>query len=132
VFAVGVRRGTMVASEVGYGIPRTHLGRHSDRVRRHDVLGDRTAERRGEYWCWLFGSGCGGSREASSQQGVPEIDPGALVSAIALAAGGVAMLSDRVPPPAVGLRLLRRGGAVFRLPGTASPPDPFDLSRVAG
>jgi len=47
-------------------------------------------------WCWLFGSGCGGSREASSQQGVPEIDPGALVSAIALAAGGVAMLSDRV------------------------------------
>ena len=51
-------------------------------------------------WCWLFG-GCGDGRgvtheSAAPEQAAPEIDPGALASAIALAAGGAAMLSDRV------------------------------------
>jgi hypothetical protein len=48
-------------------------------------------------WCWLFG--CGGGDTSSTtapQRGAPEIDPGSLASAIALAAGGVAMLRDRV------------------------------------
>jgi hypothetical protein len=54
-----------------------------------------------DLWCWLFNSGCDGSRSTSSQAtssgtGAPEIDPGALAGAIALAAGGVAMLNDRV------------------------------------
>jgi hypothetical protein len=49
-----------------------------------------------DFWCSLLGVGCGGSATSRSQPGVPEIDPGALASAIALAAGGVAMLNDRV------------------------------------
>ena len=52
-----------------------------------------------DMWCWLFGS-CGGSSHASQQtspnRSTPEIDPGALASAIALAVGGAALLSDRV------------------------------------
>jgi hypothetical protein len=50
-------------------------------------------------WCWLLGAGCGGNatnRESAAQREAPEIDPGGLASAIALAAGGAAMLSDRV------------------------------------
>lgn len=52
-----------------------------------------------DVWCWLFG-GCGGSSNASHQtstnRNTPEIDPGALANAIALAVGGAALLSDRV------------------------------------
>ncbi len=52
-------------------------------------------------WCWLFGSDCGGGSTATEQQGspgraTPEIDPNALASAVALAAGGAAVLRDRV------------------------------------
>ena len=55
-----------------------------------------------DLWCWLFNSGCGGSDSATSSQqtlpdrAAPEVDPGTLAGAIALAAGGAAMLSDRV------------------------------------
>lgn len=54
-----------------------------------------------DWWCWLFGDGCGGSHGDASQQtlpdrSAPEFDPGVLAGAIALAAGGAAMLSDRV------------------------------------
>ena len=52
-------------------------------------------------WCWLFGSGCDGGGGTTTNQGspehaTPEIDPNALASAIALAAGGAALLGDRV------------------------------------
>jgi hypothetical protein len=55
-----------------------------------------------DLWCWLFNSGCGGGDGATSSQqtlpdrAAPEIDPGTFSGAIALAAGGAAMLSDRV------------------------------------
>jgi len=52
-----------------------------------------------DVWCWLFG-GCGGSGNAAQQtspnRSTPEIDPGALANAIALAIGGAALLTDRV------------------------------------
>ncbi len=52
-----------------------------------------------DVWCWLFG-GCGSGGNASQQtspnRSTPEIDPGALGSAIALALGGAALLTDRV------------------------------------
>jgi hypothetical protein len=52
-------------------------------------------------WCWLFGDcGGGGSTTAGSQSSpensAPEIDPGALAGAIALAAGGAALFGGRV------------------------------------
>ena len=53
-------------------------------------------------WCWLFGSGCGGgadgttTSQGSPERATPEIDPNALANAIALAAGGAALLGDRV------------------------------------
>ena len=53
-------------------------------------------------WCWLFGSGCGGggggttTSEGSPNRATPEIDPNALANAIVLAAGGAALLGDRV------------------------------------
>jgi hypothetical protein len=52
-----------------------------------------------DIWCRLFGAGCAGGGSASqnsTQRNAPEIDPGALSSAIALAAGGAAILRDRV------------------------------------
>jgi hypothetical protein len=52
-----------------------------------------------DVWCWLFGSGCGGNGPATQEspnRGAPEIDPNALAGAFALAAGGVAMLGDRL------------------------------------
>lgn len=54
-----------------------------------------------DVWCWLFGSGCGGRGGAATSQSAPdratpEIDPSTLASAIALAAGGAALLGDRV------------------------------------
>jgi hypothetical protein len=54
-----------------------------------------------DLWCWLFNSGCGGSSSTSSARDVPsreapEIDPNALAGAFALAAGGAAMLGDRL------------------------------------
>jgi hypothetical protein len=52
------------------------------------------------FWCWLVGNcgsgGSAGTPQSSRQNDAPEIDPGALASAIALAAGGAAMLGDRV------------------------------------
>jgi hypothetical protein len=52
-----------------------------------------------DFWCWLVGN-CGGgggtTHESSPQREAPEIDPGALASAIALAAGGAVLLGDRV------------------------------------
>ena len=55
----------------------------------------------GDLWCWLFNSGCGGRGSSAEQEtlpdrSTPEIDPGLVAGAIALAAGGAAMLSDRV------------------------------------
>lgn len=50
-------------------------------------------------WCWLFGLGCGGdgtTDQNTPQSGAPEIDPGALAGAIALGAGGTALLLARV------------------------------------
>jgi hypothetical protein len=60
------------------------------------TIAPRTAE--ASLWCWLFGSDCdgGGTQRTTSQRAIPEIDFGTLPSAIALAAGGAAMLSDRV------------------------------------
>ena len=55
-----------------------------------------------DVWCWLFGSGCGGSSggaatsQSAPERATPEIDPNTLASAIALAAGGAALLGDRV------------------------------------
>jgi hypothetical protein len=54
-----------------------------------------------DVWCWLFGSGCGAGRGTTTTSGspdraAPEIDPNALACAIALAAGGAAVLGDRV------------------------------------
>ncbi len=52
-----------------------------------------------DIWCWLFG-GCGHGSSAAQQttpdRSTPEIDPGTLLNALALAAGGAALLSDRV------------------------------------
>ncbi len=55
------------------------------------------------FWCWLFGD-CGGNGQGGSTtteqpeplRATPEVDPGTFASAIALAAGGAAMLGDRV------------------------------------
>jgi hypothetical protein len=53
-----------------------------------------------DIWCRLFGAGCGGgggsASQSTTQRDVPEIDPGTLASGIALAAGGAAILRDRV------------------------------------
>jgi hypothetical protein len=52
-----------------------------------------------DLWCRIFGVGCGGSGSttaSSTERDAPEIDPGALASAIALAAGGAAILRGRV------------------------------------
>lgn len=53
-----------------------------------------------DFWCWLFGSGCGkggaSEQQASPQRGAPEIDPGALGNAIALAAGGAVLVGNRL------------------------------------
>lgn len=52
-----------------------------------------------DFWCRVFGVGCGGSGATSAsntQRDAPEIDPGAVASALALAAGGAAILRDRV------------------------------------
>ncbi|MCC6766029.1 MAG: hypothetical protein IT293_15335 [Deltaproteobacteria bacterium] len=57
---------------------------------------------RADFWCWLLGDcGNGGrdatsAREAAPEQGAPEIDPGTLAGALAVATGGAAMLGDRV------------------------------------
>ena len=51
-----------------------------------------------DIWCRWFGAGCsdGGSASQNSARETPEIDPNALGSAIALAAGGAAIFRDRV------------------------------------
>jgi hypothetical protein len=58
------------------------------------------ANAQADMWCWLFGSGCGGgsahNQQNSPGRAAPEIDPNALASAIALAAGGAAVLRDRL------------------------------------
>jgi len=59
------------------------------------------ANAQADMWCWLFGSGCGGghgttTNQGSTQRATPEIDPNTLANAIALAAGGAALLGDRV------------------------------------
>lgn len=53
------------------------------------------------FWCWLLGDCGGGGGSGTSQQrapesAAPEVDPGTLATAIALAAGGAAVLGDRV------------------------------------
>ena len=51
------------------------------------------------FWCWLVGCGDDSgtaTRQTSPQVGAPEIDSGALANAIALAAGGAALLGGRV------------------------------------
>jgi hypothetical protein len=65
------------------------------------LLASAPARAEADMWCWLFGSGCGGGSGATTRQGspdrvAPEIDPNALACAIALAAGGAALLGDRV------------------------------------
>lgn len=52
---------------------------------------------RADFWCWLFGSGCGGgtaNEQVASPQGAPEVDPGTLASALALVAGGTVVLGS--------------------------------------
>ena len=53
-----------------------------------------------DLWCWLFNSGCGGggstTRQTAEHAAAPEIDPNALVNALAMLAGGAAILGDRV------------------------------------
>lgn len=52
-----------------------------------------------DFWCWLFGSGCSGNGNGTTERAnreAPEIDPNALAGAFALAAGGAAMLGDRL------------------------------------
>jgi hypothetical protein len=53
-----------------------------------------------DFWCWLFNSGCNGggpaTQQTSERAAAPEIDPNALVNALALVAGGAAILADRV------------------------------------
>jgi hypothetical protein len=51
-----------------------------------------------DVWCDIFNVGCGGggsTTQSNTQRDAPEIDPGALANAIALAAGGAAILRDR-------------------------------------
>ncbi len=65
------------------------------------LLASAPARAEADVWCWLFGSGCGGGAGATTTQGsperaTPEIDPNALACAIALTAGGAALLGDRV------------------------------------
>lgn len=52
-----------------------------------------------DIWCAIFNVGCGGNgttTQSSTERDAPEIDPGALANALALAAGGAAILRDRV------------------------------------
>lgn len=52
-----------------------------------------------DLWCDIFNVGCGGggsTTQSNTERDAPEIDPGALASALALAAGGAAILRDRV------------------------------------
>jgi len=52
-----------------------------------------------DIWCRIFNVGCGGggtTTQSNTERDAPEIDPGALANAIALAAGGAAILRDRV------------------------------------
>jgi len=53
-----------------------------------------------DLWCWLFNSGCeggGGTKTTSaSDTAAPEIDPAAFANALALLAGGAAVLTDRL------------------------------------
>ena len=52
-----------------------------------------------DLWCWLFNSGCGGNGQSTRElpnRGAPEIDPNALAGAFALAAGGAALIGDRL------------------------------------
>jgi len=54
------------------------------------------------FWCWLLGDcggGAGGStttQQRAPERAAPEVDPRTLASAIALAAGGAALLRDRL------------------------------------
>jgi len=52
-----------------------------------------------DIWCDIFNVGCGGggtTTQSNTERDAPEIDPGALANAIALAVGGAAILRDRV------------------------------------
>lgn len=52
-----------------------------------------------DIWCAIFNVGCGGggtTTQSSTDRDAPEIDPGALANAIALAVGGAAIVRDRV------------------------------------
>ena len=52
-----------------------------------------------DIWCAIFNVGCGGNgttTQSGTERDAPEIDPGALANAIALAAGGAAILRGRV------------------------------------
>ncbi len=51
------------------------------------------------FWCWIFGSGCGRggtTQQTSPTRGAPELDPQMLAGVVALAAGGAALIGDRV------------------------------------
>jgi hypothetical protein len=66
------------------------------------LLASVPARAEADVWCWLFNSGCGGgggngtTTQSAPERATPEIDPNALACAIALAAGGAALLGDRV------------------------------------
>ena len=53
-----------------------------------------------DVWCWLFSSGCDGGGRAktasASDTAAPEIDPAAFANAVALLAGGGAILAGRL------------------------------------
>ena len=53
-----------------------------------------------DIWCRVLSIGCSGgggtTSESNTERDAPEIDPGTVASAIALAAGGAAILRDRV------------------------------------
>jgi hypothetical protein len=51
-----------------------------------------------DIWCDIFSLGCGGggtTARSNTERDAPEIDPGALANAIALAVGGAAIVRDR-------------------------------------